>query len=348
MQFEDGNFRYVKYWTPRAADHEPLDLDYWAESTWANLLNTTKAMLPAGEHEVGIALSGGLDSSLIAAALRHTSGSRKVLGFSLDYGHNDKAELKMAEGVSKYLDIDFHIVQPNAEQFVENLERWQWIYDEPLIKSTFIPTHYLFDTARKHVKTLFTGDGGDEQFIGYRSDYWEDPLTIKLFSKLGPVKRPLFSIGEHLARPMAKLTGLKILSLATEFFSRDYASHPQWQYRIASRVFEGYFAEEELRLLTPHNSSQGITDTIVELMNMTKSCNTIEKISHAMLISKLPDDLMRLDKSVATTGVKGRTPLLDPKMANFLLEMSVVVRTCWRRPSKLVSICLVRDFSSIK
>jgi len=326
VQFEDGNLNYTKYWMPRAAEQEPLDPNYWSEHAWANLLNTTKAMLPAKEHKVGITLSGGIDSSLIAAALRHADDSREVLGFSLDYGHNDNPELRMAEDVAKYFDIDFHIVQLNPEQFVENLEGLQWIYDEPLIKFSFIPTYYLFDAASKHVKTLFTGDGGDEQFIGYRSDYWEDPLVIKFFSKLGHIKRPLLSVGNNVARPMARLTRSKMLSLATEFSARNYASHAHWQYRIASRVFQGDFAEEELPSLIPLNSPQGITDAIVELIDAANSCNAIEKISHAMLTSKLPDDLLRLDKSVASTGVKARAPLLDPKMTNFNLSIPIQLR----------------------
>lgn len=326
VEFEDGNFSYMQYWVPRPAEHEPSDLDFWAESTWKNLLNTTKTTLPAEEHKVGLALSGGLDSSLIAAALRRTGGRREIVGFSLDYGDNDNSELQTALKVAKHLDIDCHTVRMNAEQSVRDLERLQWIYDEPLIKFTFIPTYYLFEAAKKHVKTLFTGDGGDEQFLGYTPDYWEHPLAVRLFSKLGPIRRPLLRIGKELARPMARLTGSKILSLATEFFTRDYASHPDWQYRTASRVFQPYFAEEELPMLFKHNGFQGVTDKIVELINTTNSGNTIEKISQTMLTGKLPDDLLRLDKSVAATAVKVRTPLLDPKMTNLLQSIPIPLR----------------------
>ena len=326
VEFEDGNFSYMQYWVPRPAEHEPLDLDFWTESTWKNLVNTTKTMLPAEEQQVGLALSGGLDSSLVAAALSDAGGSKEIVGFCLDYEDGDKTEPKIAEDVAKYFDMDFHIVQVNSEQFVRDLERLQWIYDEPLIKFTFIPTYYLFEAAKDHVQTLFTGDGGDEQFIGYTSDYWEHPLAVKLFSKLGPIRGLLLSVGKNGARPMARLTGSKTLSLATEFFTRGYASHADWQYRTASRVFQPYFAEEELPMLFKHNGFQGVTDKIVELINTTNSGNTIEKISQTMLTGKLPDDLLRLDKSVAATAVKVRTPLLDPKMTNLLQSIPIPLR----------------------
>lgn len=176
------------------------------------------------------------------------------------------------------------------------------------------------------MKTLFTGDGGDEQFIGYTSDYWEHPLAVKLFSKLGFMRRPLLRIGKEMARPMARLTGSKTLSLATEFFIRDYASHADWQYRMVSRVFQPYFAEEKLPMLFKHNGFQGVTDKIVELINTTDSGSLIERISHTMLTGKLPDNLLRLDKSVAATAVKVRTPLLDPKMTNLLQSIPIPLR----------------------
>jgi len=283
-------------------------------------------MLPAEEHKVGLALSGGLDSSLVAAALRDAGRSKEIVAFCLDYDDGDKTEPKIAEAVAKYFDIEFHLVQANSEQFVRGLERLQWIYDEPLIKYTFMPTYYLFEAVKKDVKTLFTGDGGDEQFIGYTSDYWEHPLAVKLFSKLGHVRRPLLRAGKEVARPIARLTGSKTLSLATEFFTRGYASHADWQYRIASRVFQPYFAEEELPTLFKGNGSQAVTDKIVELINTADSGSPIERISHTMLTGSLPNDLLRLDKAVAATAVKVRAPLLDPKMTNLLQSIPIPLR----------------------
>jgi len=326
VEFKDGNVKCQKYWSPMPCEQAPLDMNHWLESTWANLKNAAKAQLPAKEDKVGIALSGGLDSALIAATLRHVSGESKLVSFSLDYGEGDRAELNMAAKIAKHLGIDFRIVQLDAAKIVKDLEQLQWFYDKPLIKFTFIPTYYLARAAREEVKTLFTGDGGDELFIGYRSDYWEDPLIVSLFSKLGRFRKPLLGVGKNLATPLANWTGSKTLSLATEFFTRKHASHPKWQYRIASRVFQPYFSEEDLAKLFSNNSPQGITDQIVESINMANAINNVEKISHTMVSGELPNDLLRLDKSVATTGLKIRSPLLDPQMTNFALSIPISLR----------------------
>lgn len=326
VEFEDGNVQCLKYWSPMPCEQAPLDMNHWIQATWANLKNVAKAQLPAKGGKVGIALSGGLDSALIAATLRHVSRDLKIVSFSLDYGDGDNSELDMAVKISKYLDIDCRIVPLDAVEVVKDLEQLQWLYDEPLIKFTFIPTYYLVNAASEQVKTLFTGDGGDELFIGYRNDYWEDPMIINLFSKLGPVRKPILRAGKNLAAPLADWTGSKTLSLAAEFFTREHASHPEWQYRIASRVFQPYFPEEDLAKLLNDDTPQGITDQIVESMNTANASSNTEKVSHTMLTTKLPDDLLRLDKSVAATGLKIRSPLLDPEMTNFALSIPLSLR----------------------
>ena len=326
VEFENGNLRCMKYWSPMPCEQAPLDANHWIQTTWANLKDAAKTQLPAGEDEVGIALSGGLDSALIAATLRRINGDSKIVSLSLDYGEGDNPELDTAVKISKYLDLDCRIVQLDAEEVVKNLERLQWLYDEPLIKFTFIPTYYLMDAARKQVKTLFTGDGGDELFIGYRNDYWEDPMIVSLFSKLGRIRKPVLKMGKNLATPLANWTGSKTLSLAAEFFTREHASHLEWQYRIASRVFHPYFSEEDLARLLGNNSPQGIIGSTVEAINEANGSNNIERISHTMVTSELPNDLLRLDKSVAATGLKIRSPLLDPQMTNFALSIPISLR----------------------
>jgi asparagine synthase (glutamine-hydrolysing) len=326
VEFEDKKVQCQKYWSPMPCEQAPLDINHWIEATWAKLRDAAKTQLPAKEDKVGIALSGGLDSALIAATLKHVSGNSKIASFSLDYGEADKAELNMAAKISEYLDIDCRIVQLNSAEVVKDLERLQWLYDEPLIKFTFIPTYYLMAAAKEQVKTLFTGDGGDELFIGYRNDYWEDPMIVSLFSKLGRIRKPILKAGKSLAKPLADWTGSKTLALAAEFFTRRHASHPEWQYRIASRVFHPYFAEEDLARLLRNNVPHGVTDNTVKAMNTANTSNNIERISHTMVSGELPNDLLRLDKSIAATGLKIRSPFLDPQMTNFALSIPISLR----------------------
>jgi len=327
VEYRDGVLNSTIYWSPKTSE-EKCDLYYWTRETFTTLLQATKMLLPRGEEKLGIALSGGLDSSLVAALIRQVDKERKIISFSLDYGVNDERELKAAAEVADFLNLEHNIVRIDPERVVRDLGALQWIYDEPMIKFTFIPTYYIFKDSEKYVRTIFTGDGGDELFIGYRRDYWEDPIPIKIFAKLPTtVRKNLLKLGKLPSETLANITGLKTFSLASEFFTRESASHAEWQRRIASRVFQGYFSEEELpKLLKFYNSSFNITDEIVKLLDSSKSNNSIEKTSHAMIMSKLPDDLLRLDKATAATVVKARSPLLDPLITNFALSIPVRLR----------------------
>ena len=79
------------------------------------------------------------------------------------------------------------------------------------------------------------------------------------------------------------------------------------------------------RLLN-NSSSRGITDSTVKAINMSNASSSIEKISHVMVSGELPNDLLRLDKSAAATGLKIRSPLLDPQMTNFALSIPISLR----------------------
>jgi len=328
VEYIDNNLNYKTYWSPIASKQGPKNIDYWAQTIFGTLSNVIKLLIPEEEQNLGIALSGGIDSSFIAALLRKIHKKRNIISFTIDYGIRDKTELKLAATVADYLNLEYNVVYLEPDQVVKDLEMLQWIYDEPLIKFTFIPTYYLFKTAKKYVKTVFTGDGGDELFIGYRSDYWEDPLPIKVFLKMpNTIRESFLKLGQPITEALADLTGFKTLSLVAEFFVRKSASHPNWKFRIASRVFQGYFSEEELpKIIKFYNDFSDVNYKIAKLLNSSNSNNIIEKISHAMIMSKLPDDLLRLDKAVAIVAVKARSPLLDPFITNFALSIPIQLR----------------------
>ncbi|MEM2373986.1 MAG: asparagine synthase-related protein [Thermoproteota archaeon] len=338
MEYNDGVLNHTIYWSPKASKYGVNDLNYWAKATFITLLNTTKMLLSVREKKLGIALSGGLDSSLTAALIRQVDKEREIISFSLDYSVEDGTELKAATEVAEYLNLERRVVQLDPERVVRDLETLQWIYDEPMIKFTFIPTYYIFKDAKKYVRTIFTGDGGDELFIGYRRDYWEDPMPIKIFAKLpNGIRKSFLKLGKPLIEALANVTGFKILSLASEFFMRESASHPKWQYRIASRVFQGYFAEEELpKLLKCYSNSCNVVNEIAKLLDSSNSNNSSEKTSHVMIMRKLPDDLLRLDKAVVATGVKARSPFLDLLMTNFALSIPIQLKYCGRTTKFLI------------
>ena len=327
VTYEKENLNHVKYWTPVVSKAETMSLDYWTGMTWQWLTDTTRHMLASSGQKVGVSLSGGLDSSLVAATLKHTASEQRILAFTIAHEDHGESEAAFAGKVAETLDIETRLVELDPERIAKDLETLQWIYDEPMIKSTFIPTYYVFREAQNETKAVFTGDGGDELFLGYRPDYWEDPLVISVASKMpDPMRRLVHKMGKPLAGTLANSTGSKTLSLAAEFFSREQSSHHDWRFRTASRVFEPYFPEEELpELLAKNYTPYFVTDNVARSLSDSLASSQAEKTAHLKL-RVLHDDLSRLDKATAASNVKHRSPLLDQCMTNWALSVPISVR----------------------
>jgi len=305
------------------------ETDYWIRGLWTELQRVTEALgcdSDGFNSTMGILLSGGLDSSLVASMTLYTAPDLKLVSYSIDYGDGTESELGMARKVAEYLGMEFRVVKLDADTVIQDLEYLQRIYDEPMVKFTFIPTYYLAKEAAKDIKVLLTGDGGDELFIGYRRDYWEDPVVIRLLSKMGMFRKPILGIGRQLCVPLTNLTGSKMLALATELFTRENATHPEWQYRVASRVCQPYFSDEELVGLLGPKHTPMVNSSIADAIQRAEATNNIDKLSHTMIGTRMADDLLRLEKAALATGLEIRSPLLDASMINFALSIPVEIR----------------------
>src|SRR5205085_1412866 len=116
---------------------------------------------------LGCFLSGGIDSSIIAAAMRMAvPADQPVLTFSIGFEDRRYDETRYAAQVARHLGTQHHqfMVRPNA---AEDLPKIASVFGEPFGDSSALPTHYLARQTRGHVKVALSGDGGDELFGGY-------------------------------------------------------------------------------------------------------------------------------------------------------------------------------------
>jgi asparagine synthase (glutamine-hydrolysing) len=114
---------------------------------------------------VGVFLSGGVDSSIIAAlAARHCS---TLKSFSLGFSEASHSELPYAERVAEHLGIDHYSVSINADDVIKCLPHLVRQYAQPFGDPSAVPTYLLSRFSRQEVKVALAGDGGDELFGGY-------------------------------------------------------------------------------------------------------------------------------------------------------------------------------------
>ena len=116
---------------------------------------------------LGCFLSGGIDSSVIAAAMKSAVGEgQRVLTFAIGFDDSRYDETPYAAAVAAHLGTEHRqfIVRPDA---AEDLPKLAAVFGEPFGDSSALPTHYLSRETRKHVTVALSGDGGDELFGGY-------------------------------------------------------------------------------------------------------------------------------------------------------------------------------------
>ncbi|HEX8522873.1 MAG TPA: asparagine synthase (glutamine-hydrolyzing) [Tepidisphaeraceae bacterium] len=147
--------------SPRKQNHESV-----VEQA-RNLVTQAVQRQLVADVPLGCFLSGGIDSSIIAAAMKAAVGqNQKVLSFSIGFDDKRYDETAFAAEVAKHLGTEHRnfVVQPDAVHDLPILARTM---GEPFGDSSALPTHYLSRETRRHVTVALSGDGGDELFAGY-------------------------------------------------------------------------------------------------------------------------------------------------------------------------------------
>ncbi|MFY9644776.1 MAG: asparagine synthase (glutamine-hydrolyzing), partial [Terriglobales bacterium] len=165
LEFEDGKVSVRQYWDlPHYNTHVPKSEEECLKELESRLLEATRIRL-ISDVPLGAFLSGGTDSSTVVALMAKAS-SGPVKTFSIGFTKDDFNEAHYARMVAQKFGTDHHemILEPNVVETVEHLTS---SLEEPFGDSSMLPTYYVSQMARKHVKVALSGDGGDEIFAGY-------------------------------------------------------------------------------------------------------------------------------------------------------------------------------------
>ena len=169
LEWRGGAISIRPYWS--LADHAPparrsdRDIAKHAAEFWTLFRDSVRGMLMA-DVPLGVFLSGGLDSSLIVAAMREC-GVGALQSFSVGFDEPEANELPFARLVARAFGTQHHEVTVNAEEFFDALPALSWHRDSPLTFPASIPLYFVSRLARDRVTVVLTGEGSDELFAGY-------------------------------------------------------------------------------------------------------------------------------------------------------------------------------------
>jgi asparagine synthase (glutamine-hydrolysing) len=260
---------------------------------------------------LGCFLSGGTDSSVIAAAMKASAeNGQRVMTFAIGFDDPRYDETRYAAEVARHLGTDHHEfrVHPRA---AEDLPRLAEVFGEPFADSSAIPTHYLARETRGHVKVALSGDGGDELFGGY-GRYRAMRLA-----------RRLEGLVPHAASaPLSRLAGGDPKSRATRIgrFFRSLSMPPGKRYSSYMR----YFDDATIAQLCgqPWRESNDHVALTVE-RHVAAGLDVARAARAADRVMYLPDDVLtKVDRAAMLHALEVRSPFMDHELVAFTAGLS--------------------------
>lgn len=309
--YERGKITIRPYWhlSFQASEESEGQL---AEQFVALLTDAVKIRLMS-DVPLGAFLSGGLDSSSVVALMSRSSNNG-VKTFSIGFADKTYNELPYARRVAQVFATEHHeeFINPDIVDLTAKLIHH---LDEPLGDFSIFPTFLVSEMARRHVKVVLSGDGGDELFAGYDT-YIADRLARK-FSCLPRFLRTncLAAIADQL-RPSEKKKGLRnrIKRFAEGARLPADLQHVRWMIFLQNAEKQRLYSSDFLRDLGDFDAH----DLMLEQFASCNSNDPLDQQQYVDIHTYLVDDiLVKVDRMSMATSLEARVPFLDYRFVEF-------------------------------
>ncbi|PYV94279.1 MAG: asparagine synthase (glutamine-hydrolyzing) [Acidobacteria bacterium] len=168
---DSGEIKIESYWDLSVrADSGSHPRTHYVK-TYRELLEECVASHLMSDVPLGVFLSGGLDSSAVAALTSKIRGEQ-IETFSVGYGEEAYSELPYAREVAQHIGSLHHEVQLRRHEFFESLPKLIWHEDEPIVWPSSVSLYFVARLARDRVTVVLTGEGSDETLAGYTRYAW--------------------------------------------------------------------------------------------------------------------------------------------------------------------------------
>lgn len=306
FDLDTGTVSVKPYWSlPAGADGRAGDDEALLDRLESLLHESVRLRLTASDVPVGILLSGGLDSSLVAAVAARTS-ARAVRTFTVTFpGHKIYDESSYAQAVARHIGAEHTELplEPTTADLVPELAR---IYDEPIADSSMVPTLLVSRAIRRHATVALGGDGGDELFGGYPHYQWVQwhaaarrwlPSLARRVVASGAARLPL---GVRSRNHLVGLAGPAARGVAhvNVYFDR----------RTRDRLLR---ADVRAALAASERPE-------VERAALCRPGSLLHQATSADFLAYLPDDLLvKVDRASMAVSLEMRCPWLDHSIIEF-------------------------------
>jgi asparagine synthase (glutamine-hydrolysing) len=309
-----GAIEVQRYWTLELEPDRSLTFGRAAEACLEALRESVRLRLRS-DVPLGVFLSGGLDSGSVAAlAARETEGLRAI---TVRFG-DDAGELPLARATAARAGAGLTEIAVGADDGLALLDRLAEVFDEPLADPSCIPTFLVAREARRLVKVVLTGDGGDEALAGYRR----------------------FLAARLSGLPGARLWGAPAARLAPGL-------RPEWRFRLAGslRSPDGpeallgpvKFTPEEARALLGTGGPPGNAADPGPSGVHAGGREPVNRMRAQELGFFLPGDLLvKMDRATMANSLEARSPFLDHRLLEIAARFpAAILLRGWRTKAVL-------------
>ena len=302
---EDGAIHIDRYARPGPVAVEEMRTDDEAElieELRARLRDSVRAHLLA-DVPVGVLLSGGIDSAVLAALAAQES-SAAIHTFTIGFEERSFDERADARRVAERYGTNHHelLVRPDPTVLLPALAE---AFDEPFADSSALPTYLVSQLAAEHVKVALSGEGGDELFGGYHT-YAADLLADRL--------APLARIARPLVERLPTSTSKASLDYKAKRFVRAAHLPPLERHHGWKEIFSTDARSE----LTGRSAPFDPVDVYRHRYRETEGADGLSRLQDVDFGIYLVDDLLvKTDRASMAHSLEARVPFLDPAVTNF-------------------------------
>ena len=312
MFWADGKLTIKKYWdiSFEPKDDSRSDSEYIEE--WRDLFTESVKLRLMADVPLGMFLSGGIDSSAIAAVMS-TMVDEPIKTFSVGFAEREANEFEFARIVANKYKTEHHEITITPEQFFVELPKLVWHEDEPIGFIASVPLYFVSKLAQQHVKVVLTGEGSDEIMAGYGRyaktlqllNYGEkyESATPKFLRSI--IKSGASAVGGKLTRTFLTrnndienlfLDNFAIFgkTMQTKLFSAETKS------RIAEQ--NPYFYQNQW-------------------LEETDATEILDKLLYVDSKTYLHELLMKQDQMSMAASIESRVPFLDHKLVELTAKM---------------------------
>lgn len=335
LRWKDGSVEKASFWgvgsyTSTDTSTPPADVSAAANAFWSRFVTTVQSQLMS-DVPLGVFLSGGLDSSMIVAAMREV-GVQDIHSFSVGYNEQDASELPWARLVASRLNTTHHEVVIGGSEFFTSLPLLSYHRDLPLSFSASIPLYYVSKLASERVKVVLTGEGSDELFAGY-GRYLRALINLNWAGKLDrALPATVRELGMKAAKGLGTAGGYLGSRIGRSFLANSAGFESSYLQPFSA--FPQDLARGFLAPGVPTNSPFGDLNRLLDTDLFRR--NPLEAMLRYDQQTYLEELLMKQDTMSMATSLESRVPFLDYLLVEWASTLPASVKLHNRAGKALV------------